>query len=372
MSQPTFPNIDPALQRGDVLNQIIASIAFEELALSHIINTEGEKLQFILGTLPGLTGGNATVTDALDANESVRNTLENMLSNQMMLNGKLGAALAAPTTMGVTGITGPTGATGPLTGVTGTTGATGATGSIGATGPAGATGITGVTGVTGAIGPAGDTGATGTTGITGATGPTGSIGATGVTGQTGATGAVGSTGPTGATGATGVTGANGPGGETGATGATGITGATGPTGANGPNPTATAAFAANTAGGTITILPTGTNVALASAQLLSADITVNGANTVFTVLTAGRYRISYHVNTTLTVLMGTRIQINGVNSTPSTIAPLLTLSRFSNEIEVNLAANSTISLQLFPPLLAGVAVLLSGGAGASLMIIRLS
>ena len=51
---------------------------------------------------------------------------------------------------------------------------------------------------------------------------------------------------------------------------------------------------------------------------------------------------------------------------------MLSVSSYENEIEVNLAANSTVSLQLYPIVLAGLAVLISGGAGASLMIVRLS
>lgn len=50
---------------------------------------------------------------------------------------------------------------------------------------------------------------------------------------------------------------------------------------------------------------------------------------------------------------------------------MLSVSSYENEIEVNLPANSTITLQLYPIALAGVAVLRSGGAGASLMIVRL-
>ena len=50
MSQPTFPQIDPPLSREGSLNQIIASIAMEELSLSHILNAEGEKLQYVLGS----------------------------------------------------------------------------------------------------------------------------------------------------------------------------------------------------------------------------------------------------------------------------------------------------------------------------------
>ena len=55
MSQPSFPQ-NANFTREDVVNQILSSIAMEELGLSHIINAEGEKLQYILGTLPGLTG----------------------------------------------------------------------------------------------------------------------------------------------------------------------------------------------------------------------------------------------------------------------------------------------------------------------------
>ena len=50
MSMPTFPKNAPPLSREGSLNEIIASIAAEELSLSHILNAEGEKLQYVLGT----------------------------------------------------------------------------------------------------------------------------------------------------------------------------------------------------------------------------------------------------------------------------------------------------------------------------------
>ena len=75
MSLPSFPHVDPHIQREDAVNQILSSIAMEELGLSHILNAEGEKLQFILWTLPGLSGPPATVNDVLAANESVRSML---------------------------------------------------------------------------------------------------------------------------------------------------------------------------------------------------------------------------------------------------------------------------------------------------------
>ena len=70
MSQPTFPQIDPSLTREESLNEIISSIAAEELSLSHLLNAEGEKLQYILGTLPGLDE-TATIEEVLRVNRSV-------------------------------------------------------------------------------------------------------------------------------------------------------------------------------------------------------------------------------------------------------------------------------------------------------------
>jgi ABC-type Zn2+ transport system substrate-binding protein/surface adhesin len=54
MTFPNIPdNINPIedLDREQVALLLLASIAFEELGLAHIINAEAEKLQFALGTL---------------------------------------------------------------------------------------------------------------------------------------------------------------------------------------------------------------------------------------------------------------------------------------------------------------------------------
>ena len=109
MSLPNFPNIDPPIQREDAVNQILSSIAMEELSLSHILNAEGEKLQYILGTLPGLSGPAATVEDVLSANKSVRNLLKTAVQNQLFLKSKMQGALEASSLRGPAGPTGPTG-----------------------------------------------------------------------------------------------------------------------------------------------------------------------------------------------------------------------------------------------------------------------
>ena len=44
MSLPSFPVVNPPIEREDAVNQILSSIAMEELGLSHILNAEGEKL----------------------------------------------------------------------------------------------------------------------------------------------------------------------------------------------------------------------------------------------------------------------------------------------------------------------------------------
>lgn len=372
MSQPTYPTIDPLLTRGEALSLVLSSIAMEELGMSHVLNAEGEKLQFLLGTLPGLTGGNATLEQVLEANDSVRDVLEGTSQSTVLLHAKMAQALGAPVIPGATGATGPTGPTGPATGATGATGIAGAAGPIGQTGATGATGVMGAAGPTGAVGATGGTGPTGPTGQTGVTGATGSTGPTGITGPIGAAGAVGATGATGADGAIGATGPNGDSGATGAEGAMGADGPEGPEGASGPSLTVTHAYAANTQGSPLVVLVTGTPVPLPSNQLFTAGISANGTNTVFTVATAGVYRISYHINTTLALLLGARIMIGGTPNPASVVIPLVNTTSYSNEIEVNLGTGATVSLQMFAPLLLGAATLLSSACGASLTIIRLS
>lgn len=158
---------------------------------------------------------------------------------------------------------------------------------------------------------------------------------------------------------------------TGATGATGATGTTGATGATGATATNSNSFAANTTGATVTVVVGGTNVPLPNNQLLSPDITVDNTNSIFTIANAGRYRISYRINTTAGVAVGSRLLVNGAGNVASTIpTPAATLSGFSGEVIIDATAGTTVSLQLFGA--AASAILLNGGAGATLTIIKLS
>ncbi|MED1773103.1 collagen-like protein [Bacillus velezensis] len=407
MSQPNLPNITPVvtLSRDDTINLLLSSIAMEELGMAHILNAEGEKIQYALGTIPGLTGPPSSLADILNLNESVRDTLDSLMKQELLLGSKLDSISNIPTLAGPTGATGPTGPTGAVgpAGAIGPTGVTGAglqgivafnpliaptytTGQVvlyngssyvaNVNSPAGTPGASadytllaaaGSTGATGGTGPTGSTGVTGDTGPTGSTGATGGTGPTGITGATGGTGPTGITGVTGGTGSTGITGATG---GTGPTGSTGATGGTGPTGSTGTSLTATSGYASNTGGGVVAVIVGGTTISLPNEQNLSADITANAANTIFTVAPAGRYYISYHINLTAGLLVSSRILINGTPPASSIIAPVASLANFNNSFIVTLPAGSTIQLQLFG--LLGAATLLGGSVGAALNIIRLS
>jgi hypothetical protein len=94
MSLPSFPK-NTGITREDAINQILSSIAMEELGLSHILNAEGEKLQYTLGTLPGVNSPKATIEDLLAVNGSVKGLLEAAAKNQQTLSEKLEIVLSA-------------------------------------------------------------------------------------------------------------------------------------------------------------------------------------------------------------------------------------------------------------------------------------
>ncbi|TCP64129.1 hypothetical protein [Baia soyae] len=92
MSQANIPNITPAItiSREDVITLLLSSIALEELGLSHILNAEGEKLQYVLGTLEGVTTPfTATLDELLAINNSVRQTISTLKKKEWILQEKL-------------------------------------------------------------------------------------------------------------------------------------------------------------------------------------------------------------------------------------------------------------------------------------------
>ena len=90
MSQANIPNITPTItiSRTDVINLLLASIALEELGLAHIINAEAEKIQYVLGTLPGLSPA-ASLEEILAVNESVQDMLDLVIKKELLLDSKL-------------------------------------------------------------------------------------------------------------------------------------------------------------------------------------------------------------------------------------------------------------------------------------------
>ncbi|GEN85842.1 MULTISPECIES: hypothetical protein [Oceanobacillus] len=109
MSQPNIPNFTPniTLTRDDAINLLLASIAMEELGLSHIINAEGEKIQYALGTLPGLTTP-ATLPEILEVNEAVQDMLATAMKKELLLDNKL-KQVTSIIPSGDLGPTGPSG-----------------------------------------------------------------------------------------------------------------------------------------------------------------------------------------------------------------------------------------------------------------------
>lgn len=92
MSFPTIPNITPSINitTGETVNLLLASIAFEELGLAHLINAEAEKIQYILGTLPGHSPTDPpTLEELIEMDTSVIHTLRTIIKAQMLLQFKL-------------------------------------------------------------------------------------------------------------------------------------------------------------------------------------------------------------------------------------------------------------------------------------------
>jgi len=102
MSFPNIPDVDASIdiKIEEATNLLLASIAFEELGLAHIINAEAEKIQYVLGTIkcqPRIVPP-LKIEDLLEINRSVDKTLRNVIKSQMLLQFKLEDVLTISTT----------------------------------------------------------------------------------------------------------------------------------------------------------------------------------------------------------------------------------------------------------------------------------
>lgn len=83
-----MPDID--IDRDKSIDLLLASIALEELALAHIVNSEAEKIQFVLGTLhDDEDHDKPTLDELLDINQSVERMLRKVIMKEMLLSFKL-------------------------------------------------------------------------------------------------------------------------------------------------------------------------------------------------------------------------------------------------------------------------------------------
>lgn len=94
MSMPNIPDMNANINIDikDTVSMLLSSIALEEMGLSHIINAEAEKVQYVVGTLHENQYNpcrQTSTNDLLRVNRSIDRTLRGVLKNQMLLQMKL-------------------------------------------------------------------------------------------------------------------------------------------------------------------------------------------------------------------------------------------------------------------------------------------
>lgn len=92
MSMPTFPDINGIPNLEEALSAIIISIAMEETALSHILNAEGEKIQYVIDYVTAQGYENIDMNALLAVNNSVADVIKSIADIQAILKEKLDIA----------------------------------------------------------------------------------------------------------------------------------------------------------------------------------------------------------------------------------------------------------------------------------------
>ncbi|MEI5906923.1 hypothetical protein WAK64_07610 [Bacillus spongiae] len=89
MGQPNFPdefNPLPVLDKNQTLLFLLATVGQEELALAHIMNAEGEKIQ---AAVAAFNDDCLTIEDLLEVNNNVNQTLKHVIKKEMLLQFKV-------------------------------------------------------------------------------------------------------------------------------------------------------------------------------------------------------------------------------------------------------------------------------------------
>ncbi len=84
MSMPNIPDIKPDidLSMDDTIKLLLASIALEEISISHIINAEAEKIQEVIKFKCN------DLEDLLEINKSAESMLKTLIQKEYLLQNK--------------------------------------------------------------------------------------------------------------------------------------------------------------------------------------------------------------------------------------------------------------------------------------------
>ena len=96
MSMPNIPDIKPEINidREKSIDLLIASVALEELGLSHIVNAEAEKIQFVLGTLgEHVVKHDRTIAELIEIDRTVEKMLKKIIKKEIILEFMLEDAI---------------------------------------------------------------------------------------------------------------------------------------------------------------------------------------------------------------------------------------------------------------------------------------
>ena len=84
MSLPNIPDMTPdiRLSRREAVNLLLTSIAMEEIGISHLLNAEGEKVQYVLTKHP-------SVDELIRFTRTTERLLRDLIHKEILLQEKL-------------------------------------------------------------------------------------------------------------------------------------------------------------------------------------------------------------------------------------------------------------------------------------------